>query len=140
MLQRSISISNHSLHTNLRKSCQNLHCVRNPARRPAAAQDDDAWAPSTSSYSNPLLNGAAHYQSHGTLQHSTSLHQGRETATVRRPKYERVMLKVSGEALAGNQGFGLDPTVLEGIAAEVVKVTQHGVRVAVVVGGGNFFR
>lgn len=50
------------------------------------------------------------------------------------------MLKVSGEALEGSQGFGIDPAVLSTVASEVAAAAQEGVQVAVVVGGGNFFR
>ncbi|GAB4821457.1 hypothetical protein N2152v2_008503 [Parachlorella kessleri] len=50
------------------------------------------------------------------------------------------MLKVSGEALEGKQGFGIDPKVLQTIANEVAAAAAEGVEVAVVVGGGNFFR
>ncbi|MBN8689802.1 MAG: UMP kinase [Armatimonadetes bacterium] len=56
------------------------------------------------------------------------------------PRFKRVLLKVSGEALAGQLGFGLDATTLNYIAAEIAKVHQAGVDVAVVVGGGNFIR
>ena len=52
----------------------------------------------------------------------------------------RVMLKVSGEALEGRQGYGIDPGVLQQIASEVAAAASEGVQVAVVVGGGNFFR
>ena len=54
--------------------------------------------------------------------------------------YSRVILKVSGEALAGNAGFGLDASVLSYLAKEVVAVHSLGTQVGVVVGGGNFFR
>ncbi len=57
-----------------------------------------------------------------------------------RPAYRRLVLKLSGEALAGNQGYGLDPQVLERIAAEVRDVTALGVQLAIVMGGGNIFR
>jgi uridylate kinase len=50
------------------------------------------------------------------------------------------MLKVSGEALAGKGGFGIDPEVVHKIAREVAEAAMAGVQVAVVVGGGNFFR
>jgi uridylate kinase len=50
------------------------------------------------------------------------------------------MLKVSGEALQGSKGFGLDPSVVEAIALEIKAARQHGIQVAVVVGGGNYFR
>jgi len=57
-----------------------------------------------------------------------------------RPAYRRVVLKLSGEALAGDQGYGIDPAVLERVAAEVGDVVRLGVQVAVVIGGGNIFR
>jgi len=56
------------------------------------------------------------------------------------PKYRRILLKLSGEALAGEQGYGLDPAVLERIAEEVRTVLSLGVQVAIVIGGGNIFR
>jgi len=55
-------------------------------------------------------------------------------------KWTRVMLKVSGEALAGKSGFGIDPEVVQKIAREVAEASIGGVQVAIVVGGGNFFR
>jgi uridylate kinase len=57
-----------------------------------------------------------------------------------RPAYRRIVLKISGEALAGGQGYGVDPPVLERIAAEIREVLILGVQVAVVIGGGNIFR
>lgn len=57
-----------------------------------------------------------------------------------KPKYTRVVLKLSGEALAGNQGFGIDPAVVDDIALQVKEVVESGVQVAVVVGGGNIWR
>jgi uridylate kinase len=56
------------------------------------------------------------------------------------PAYRRIVLKLSGEALAGNQGYGIDPPVLDRIAHEVRDVTALGVEVAIVIGGGNIFR
>ena len=56
------------------------------------------------------------------------------------PKYRRVLLKLSGEALMGDQGYGIDPATIERIAAEVKSVHALGVQVAMVVGGGNIFR
>ena len=56
------------------------------------------------------------------------------------PAYRRLVLKLSGEALAGGQGYGIDPQVLERIAAEVRDVTALGVQLAIVIGGGNIFR
>ena len=55
-------------------------------------------------------------------------------------KYQRVLLKLSGEALAGEQGYGIDPDVITGIAAEIKEVIDLGVQVALVIGGGNIFR
>jgi uridylate kinase len=56
------------------------------------------------------------------------------------PKYRRILLKLSGEALAGKQGYGIDPEVIAAIASEVREVVQLGVQVALVIGGGNIFR
>ncbi|TLM68989.1 MAG: UMP kinase [Deltaproteobacteria bacterium] len=56
------------------------------------------------------------------------------------PVYKRILLKLSGEALAGQQGYGIDPDVINGIAAEVREVVDLGVQVALVIGGGNIFR
>ena len=58
----------------------------------------------------------------------------------RRPAYRRIVLKLSGEALAGSQGYGLDPSMLVRIGAEIREVTELGVQIAVVIGGGNIFR
>jgi uridylate kinase len=56
------------------------------------------------------------------------------------PAYRRVLLKISGEALAGGQGYGIDPDVMTRIAEEVAEVVRLGVQLAVVIGGGNIFR
>lgn len=56
------------------------------------------------------------------------------------PKYKRVILKLSGEALAGEMGFGLESTVLSSVAEQIAEITKMGVEVAVVVGGGNIWR
>ncbi len=56
------------------------------------------------------------------------------------PKYKRILLKLSGEALAGNQGFGLNEAVLSGISEVIKKCVDMGVEIAIVVGGGNFWR
>ncbi len=55
-------------------------------------------------------------------------------------KYKRILLKISGEALLGNQQFGIDQEPVAMIAKEIKKVTEYGAQVAVVVGGGNIFR
>jgi uridylate kinase len=56
------------------------------------------------------------------------------------PVYKRILLKLSGEALAGQQGYGIDPDVINAIAAEIREVVALGVQVALVIGGGNIFR
>ena len=56
------------------------------------------------------------------------------------PQYKRVVLKLSGEALAGEQGFGLSPEIIMSVAEQVKEVVDLGVEVAVVVGGGNIWR
>jgi len=56
------------------------------------------------------------------------------------PKYNRVLLKLSGETLAGNKKFGMDPATLKAIALEIKAVVALKVQVGVVVGGGNIFR
>lgn len=55
-------------------------------------------------------------------------------------KYQRALLKLSGEALAGDQGYGIDPKVVNGLAEEIAEIVHDGVQLAVVVGGGNIFR
>ena len=57
-----------------------------------------------------------------------------------KPKYKRVLLKLSGEALAGEQKTGIDPKVLGGICDKIKEVVEMGVQVAIVVGAGNFWR
>lgn len=54
--------------------------------------------------------------------------------------YQRILLKLSGEALMGDLGYGIDPQVVQEIASEVAEVVSTGVQVAIVVGGGNIFR
>ncbi len=61
-------------------------------------------------------------------------------ADARRPAYRRIVLKLSGEALAGSQGYGIDPPVLDRIGEEVRDVADLGVQLAIVIGGGNIFR
>jgi Uridylate kinase len=55
-------------------------------------------------------------------------------------RYKRVLLKLSGEAFAGDQGYGIDPNFLEYITAEIKGLVDEGVQLAVVIGGGNIFR
>ena len=55
-------------------------------------------------------------------------------------KYQRVLLKLSGEALAGDLGYGIDPKVVDDLADQIAEIVHDGVQLAVVVGGGNIFR
>ena len=57
-----------------------------------------------------------------------------------KPIYKRVLLKVSGEVLMGDQGYGIDMKTVEAVAAEVKEVVAHGVELCLVIGGGNIFR
>ena len=59
---------------------------------------------------------------------------------LQKPAYKRILLKISGEALMGDAGYGIDPKVAQRIAREVREVAELGVEVAMVVGGGNIFR
>jgi uridylate kinase len=54
--------------------------------------------------------------------------------------YRRVLLKLSGEALMGDQGYGIDPAIVQSIARDVAAVVANGTQLAIVVGGGNIFR
>ena len=56
------------------------------------------------------------------------------------PAYKRILLKLSGEALMGDDSYGINRDVIERIVAEIAEVNQLGVEVAVVIGGGNIFR
>jgi uridylate kinase len=55
-------------------------------------------------------------------------------------KFKRVLLKLSGEALLGKKGFGIDPSVLDNVSLQIKKVIEENVQIAIVVGGGNFWR
>jgi uridylate kinase len=57
-----------------------------------------------------------------------------------KPIYQRILLKLSGEALAGKQGYGIDPEVIADIAEEIREVVSLGAQLALVIGGGNIFR
>ena len=58
----------------------------------------------------------------------------------KKPKYERVLLKLSGEALMGKKRFGIDRSVLTRVSQQIKQIIKQGVEVAIVVGGGNFWR
>ena len=55
-------------------------------------------------------------------------------------KFKRILIKLSGEALAGDQGFGIDPETISSISQELVEVAKMGIQLAIVIGGGNIFR
>ena len=63
-----------------------------------------------------------------------------EPETAVRPLYHRVLLKVSGEVLMGEQAFGIDLNTLDAVASDIAEVTAMGVQVCLVIGGGNIFR
>ncbi len=56
------------------------------------------------------------------------------------PDFKRILIKLSGEALMGNQGFGISPEMIQYVAEEIAKVYRLNIQVAIVVGGGNIFR
>lgn len=60
--------------------------------------------------------------------------------TVSKPTYRRILLKLSGEALMGDEQFGIDPKVLDRMAQEIKELVELGVQVGLVIGGGNLFR
>lgn len=59
---------------------------------------------------------------------------------MRKEKYKRVILKIGGEALAGSQGYNIDPEVVNSVAQEIEEVKNCGVEIGIVIGGGNIFR
>ncbi|MSQ66635.1 MAG: UMP kinase [Gammaproteobacteria bacterium] len=61
-------------------------------------------------------------------------------ATPAVPRFSRVLIKLSGEALLGGEDYGIDPAVLSRVAHEIGELRRHGVEVAIVIGGGNIFR
>src|SRR5512136_3426231 len=58
----------------------------------------------------------------------------------KKPRFKRILLKLSGEALMGNKPYGVDPSVLKTVAEEIQLVHDLGVEIGVVIGGGNIFR
>ena len=56
------------------------------------------------------------------------------------PKYKRILIKLSGEALAGDKGVGIDLATVQAIAKEIAEVHDSGVEIALVIGGGNLWR
>ena len=63
-----------------------------------------------------------------------------ETEQTGSPVFKRILIKLSGEALMGNKGYGIDPAVVQSVARQIKAVLSHGTSVAIVVGGGNIFR
>ncbi|MFH1350916.1 MAG: UMP kinase [Pseudomonadota bacterium] len=59
---------------------------------------------------------------------------------MKKPRFKRILLKLSGEALMGDQSFGIDPSAFSVISKEISEVHQSGVEMAIVIGGGNIFR
>jgi uridylate kinase len=55
-------------------------------------------------------------------------------------KYQRILLKLSGEALLGKEDYGIDPNVVQALAVEIIEIARLGVQIGVVIGGGNIFR
>ena len=56
------------------------------------------------------------------------------------PKYKRIVIKLSGEALAGDKGFGLDEEIISEVVDQLIKVKELGVEIGIIIGGGNFWR
>ena len=56
------------------------------------------------------------------------------------PKFNRILLKLSGEILAGNKGYGIDPEITQSLALKIKEVSKKGIEVGIVIGGGNIFR
>ncbi len=76
-----------------------------------------------------------------TIEPAPGSPDGQPVAATPRPRWRRVLLKLSGEAFAGKQGFGIDGDVVERLARDIVEVRRDlGVDIAVVVGGGNIWR
>ena len=71
---------------------------------------------------------------------TTSPREARSGAGGGQPGFGRVLLKLSGESLMGDREYGVDPRTVSSIAREVVAVQEAGTEVAIVVGGGNFYR
>ncbi len=62
------------------------------------------------------------------------------TVSIKQGKYQRVLLKLSGEVLMGDGAYGIEPNTINRLAAELIQVSQNGVELAIVIGGGNIFR
>src|SRR5690606_3214346 len=89
----------------------------------------------------PLRGRRGHREEAGELRRR-GRQAGRNVVTEpdQQPAYRRALLKLSGEALMGDQGFGISIEVIDALAAEIAATMELGVELAVVVGGGNIFR
>ena len=74
------------------------------------------------------------------LNHPIRDTSGKKMATNAKPVYKRILLKLSGEALQGTEGFGIDASILDRMAQEIKELVELGIQVGVVIGGGNLFR
>lgn len=83
---------------------------------------------------------AALRQSAIATQRQREIEKMAQPMSSRPPRYQRILLKLSGEALMGSEAFGIDPKVLDRMALEVGQLVGIGVQVGVVIGGGNLFR
>lgn len=109
-----------------------------------------AWKPCQSFDSGPcrlsrevvnVMKGSIRYDStDGTIFCSLRPKTTTMVTGLQNCKYRRILLKLSGEALMGNEKFGIDPIAIDGIANEIREAHLQGVQIAVVVGGGNIFR
>src|SRR5699024_2288248 len=76
----------------------------------------------------------------GFLCHFCRVKQEQRIMSNQNIAYQRILLKLSGEALQGSEGFGIDANVIDRIAGEIKELVQLGVQVGIVIGGGNLFR
>jgi hypothetical protein len=94
-----------------------------------------------SSSSNSHVPASLHVDALNSAFNSPSVHRQELPAAAATPRrYKRILLKISGEALQGDQGHGIDPKMLDKIAEEIKAAYLQKVQIAVVVGGGNYFR
>jgi uridylate kinase len=114
-------------------------CYSKPVVKKSAWQSVDAtrtFRKNSSGFKRQNHKNVAHFAIQAVAQCGKGASQGASGSL----KYKRVMLKVSGEALEGSHEFGIDPVVLKSIAKEVAAAAREGIEIAIVVGGGNFFR
>ena len=56
------------------------------------------------------------------------------------PAFSRILLKLSGEIFAGEQGYGIDPKITQNLAKKIINISSKGIQIGIVIGGGNIFR